>query len=97
MCGEGRFTDDTLQTFGGYGVTEIPEFQKLLQFICQRGFEHHVAATRATVAAAIHDALGTYLALGRLPPSVAARAFGSFEPPRHTGVTNPGIRKTNLT
>jgi L-fucose isomerase-like protein len=60
-CGEGRFTDDTLQTFGGYGVTEIPEFQKLLQFICQRGFEHHVAATRATVAEAIHDALGTYM------------------------------------
>jgi L-fucose isomerase-like protein len=60
-CGEGRFTDDTLQTFGGYGVTEIPEFQKLLKFVCQRGFEHHVAATRATVAEAIHDALDTYL------------------------------------
>lgn len=60
-CGEGRFTEDTLQTFGGYGVTEIPEFQKLLKFVCQRGFEHHVAATRATVAEAIHDALGTYL------------------------------------
>jgi len=60
-CGEGRFTDDTLQTFGGYGVTEIPEFQKLLKFVCQRGFEHHVAATRATVGEAIHDALATYL------------------------------------
>jgi L-fucose isomerase-like protein len=60
-CGEGRFTEDTLQTFGGYGVTEIPEFQKLLKFVCQRGFEHHVAATRATVAEAIHDALATYL------------------------------------
>jgi L-fucose isomerase-like protein len=60
-CGEGRFTEDTLQTFGGYGVTEIPEFQKLLKFVCQRGFEHHVAATRATVAGAIHDALATYL------------------------------------
>jgi L-fucose isomerase-like protein len=60
-CGEGRFTEDTLQTFGGYGVTEIPEFQKLLKFVCERGFEHHVAATRATVAEAIHDALRTYL------------------------------------
>ena len=60
-CGEGRFTEDTLQTFGGYGVTEIPEFQKLLRFVCQRGFEHHVAATRATVSGAIHDALDTYL------------------------------------
>jgi L-fucose isomerase-like protein len=60
-CGEGRFTEDTLQTFGGYGVTEIPEFQKLLKFVCERGFEHHVAATRATVAESIHDALATYL------------------------------------
>jgi L-fucose isomerase-like protein len=59
--GEGRFTDDKLETFGGYGVTEIPEFQQLLQHVCQNGFEHHVAATRAQVAPAIEDALGTYL------------------------------------
>jgi len=59
--GEGRFTDDTLQTFGGYGVIEIPRFQDLLQFVCRRGFEHHVAMTRAEVAEAVHDALGTYL------------------------------------
>ena len=58
--GEGRFTDDRLETFGGYGVIEVPEFQELLRFICRRGFEHHVAATRATVAAAIDDALTTY-------------------------------------
>ena len=59
--GEGRFTDDRLQTFGGYGVVEIPRFQHLLQFVCRNGFEHHVAATRATVADAIEDALRTYL------------------------------------
>lgn len=59
--GEGRFTDDRLDTFGGYGVIEVPEFQKLLRRICRRGFEHHVAATRATVADAVEDALGTYL------------------------------------
>lgn len=59
--GEGQFTTDTLETFGGYGVTEIADFQRLLQFICQRGFEHHVAATRATVAGAVTDALRTYL------------------------------------
>jgi L-fucose isomerase-like protein len=29
--GEGRFTDDTLDTFGGYGVIEVPDFQRLLQ------------------------------------------------------------------
>ena len=59
--GEGRFTDDSLDTFGGYGVIEIPEFQRLLRMICRRGFEHHVAATRASVADAIEDALDTYL------------------------------------
>jgi L-fucose isomerase-like protein len=59
--GEGRFTDDALETFGGYGVIEVPEFQRLLRLICREGFEHHVAATRAEVAEAVDDALGTYL------------------------------------
>jgi L-fucose isomerase-like protein len=59
--GEGRFTDDTLQTFGGYGVIEVPRFQELLRMICRRGFEHHVAATRASVGEGVHEALSTYL------------------------------------
>ncbi len=58
--GEGQFTADRLETFGGYGVIEVPHFQQLLQFICREGFEHHVAATRATVAAAVSEALSTY-------------------------------------
>jgi L-fucose isomerase-like protein len=60
--GEGRFTDDTLQTFGGYGVIQVPRFQQLLRMICTRGFEHHVAATRASVAESVYEALDTYLA-----------------------------------
>jgi L-fucose isomerase-like protein len=59
--GEGRFTDDSLQTFGGYGVIEVPNFQSLLHMICRRGFEHHMAATRASVGQAVEDALDTYL------------------------------------
>jgi len=59
--GEGEFTDDALDTFGGYGVIKVPAFQRLLQYICRNGLEHHVAATRAQVADAIHDALTTYL------------------------------------
>jgi len=59
--GEGRFTEDKLDTFGGYGVIEVPQFQKLLQFICKNGYEHHVAATKAAVGDAIEDALATYL------------------------------------
>ena len=42
--GEGRFTNDPLNTFGGAGVVEIPQMQGLLRYICENGFEHHVAA-----------------------------------------------------
>jgi L-fucose isomerase-like protein len=59
--GEGKFTNDRLQTFGGYGVIQVPNFQQLLRYICEKGFEHHVAATRAQVGEAIHDAMATYL------------------------------------
>ena len=59
--GEGRFTDDPLNTFGGAGVVEIAEMQKLLRYICERGFEHHVAANLSTVAAAVNEAASNYL------------------------------------
>ena len=59
--GEGQFTDDRMQTFGGYGVFELPRMQKLLAHICENGFEHHVAATRANVAGAVREALDKYL------------------------------------
>ena len=59
--GEGVFTDDSLETFGGAGVVRIPELQKLLRFICERGFEHHVAANFSTVASAVHEATTKYL------------------------------------
>ncbi|HTR24689.1 MAG TPA: L-fucose/L-arabinose isomerase family protein [Terriglobales bacterium] len=59
--GEGAFTNDPLNTFGGAGVVEIPELQKLLRYICERGFEHHVAANFSTVADAIHEATTRYL------------------------------------
>lgn len=59
--GEGTFTEDALKTFGGYGVFEVPDLQRLLRYICEHGFEHHVAATRARVAASVDEALGTYL------------------------------------
>lgn len=59
--GEGTFTRDEMQTFGGYGVFEVPDLQVLLRYICENGFEHHVAATRATVAGAVEEALGKYM------------------------------------
>ncbi len=59
--GEGNFTDDPLETFGGAGVVHIPHLQKLLRYICERGFEHHVAANFSTVASAVHEAATRYL------------------------------------
>ncbi len=59
--GEGRLTDDPLSTFGGYGVVQIPNLQKLLAFICENGFEHHVAINPSQTAAAVKEALGKYL------------------------------------
>jgi L-fucose isomerase-like protein len=59
--GEGTFTDDPLNTFGGAGVVQIPHLQRLLHYICENGFEHHVAANFSTVAAAVHEAATRYL------------------------------------
>ncbi len=59
--GEGQFTNDPLDTFGGAGVVEIPNLQGLLRFICENGFEHHVAASLSTVASVIHEAAERYL------------------------------------
>jgi len=59
--GEGAFTNDSLNTFGGAGVVEIPRMQKLLRYICENGFEHHVAANFSSVAGAMHEAATRYL------------------------------------
>jgi L-fucose isomerase-like protein len=59
--GEGEFTTDPLQTFGGAGVVRIANLQALLRHICDQGFEHHVAGTFSHVAAPIHEATSKYL------------------------------------
>jgi len=59
--GEGSFTTDALNTFGGVGVVQIAELQKLLHYICENGFEHHVAANFSSVAPIVHEATTRYL------------------------------------
>jgi len=59
--GPGKFTSDPLTTFGGAGVAEIPELQRLLKFICREGFEHHVAANFSDVSSAVQEAAERYL------------------------------------
>ncbi len=59
--GEGEFTNDKLDTFGGYGVMKIANLQRLMQYVCKMGFEHHVAVNRTEKADAIVEALDNYM------------------------------------
>jgi L-fucose isomerase-like protein len=59
--GQGSFTNDPVDTFGGYGVIEVPNLQKLLAYICDNGFEHHVAVNLSLVADIVDEALTRYL------------------------------------
>ena len=59
--GEGEFTNDALDTFGGYGVVRVPRLQELLAYICENGFEHHVALAQAQVAPILAEGLVKYL------------------------------------
>ncbi len=59
--GEGEFTNDKLDTFGGYGVMKIANLQRLLQYVCKMGFEHHVAVNQTEKADAIAEALENYM------------------------------------
>ena len=58
---EGKYVEDPLETYGGYGVVEIPNLQELLKSVCIGGFAHHVAATLSEVGDIIYEALFKYL------------------------------------
>ncbi len=59
--GQGELTADPLETFGGFGVVRVPKLQGLLRFICDNGFEHHVAINLSQTADAVEEALDRYL------------------------------------
>jgi L-fucose isomerase-like protein len=59
--GEGRLTDDPLSTFGGVGVVHIPRLQDLLSYICENGYEHHVAVNLSQTASVVQEAFSKYL------------------------------------
>lgn len=64
MCayvGEGKFTTDQLETFGGYGVVQVPRFQELLAYICEHGYEHHVSINQTLIARQLNEAMSKYL------------------------------------
>jgi L-fucose isomerase-like protein len=59
--GEGEFTDDPVETFGGRGVLKIDDLQDLLYFICENGFEHHVAISTSSQANVLYEAFDKYM------------------------------------
>lgn len=59
--GQGEFTDDPLETFGGTGVARIENLQALMGFLCKNGFEHHAALSLSQCADILHEAFTTYL------------------------------------
>ncbi len=59
--GHGNTTDDELQTFGHRAVAHVPRLQKLLHYVCDNGFEHHVAVNPSHTADILHEACTKYL------------------------------------
>jgi len=59
--GQGEFTRDRLDTFGGYGVMKIQNLQTLMHYVCSMGFEHHVAVNKSQKADAVAEALENYM------------------------------------
>ncbi len=65
---EGNYTDDPLETFGGYGVIEVPNLQDVLKTLCKEGFAHHVAASLNKVGDIVLEALSNYLGWNIINP-----------------------------
>lgn len=58
--GEGELTSDDLKTFGNRAVARVPQLQKLMRYVCAKGFEHHVVMTQSHSAAILAEAFGNY-------------------------------------
>ncbi len=59
--GQGQLTNDELKTFGTRAVAHVPKLQKLLQYICREGFEHHVVMNASHSSGVLDEAFRRYL------------------------------------
>ncbi|MCK3657808.1 fucose isomerase [Pasteurellaceae bacterium Pebbles2] len=59
--GEGKFVDDELDTVGCRAVIQVKELENLLTYICNNGFEHHVAMNHSSTAKVLQEAFTKYL------------------------------------
>lgn len=67
---EGEITNDRIQTFGGVGVVKIPGLENLLSFMCEEGFEHHVAFNLSQSGKILFEAFNKYLRVETCWPGV---------------------------
>lgn len=59
--GEGEFLDKSVDTVGGVAVCKVNNLQGLLSYMCENGFEHHVAMNRGLVADVLEEAFSKYM------------------------------------
>lgn len=59
--GEGNFTDDKYDMDGGIAVCRVPGLNSLMNYVCENGFEHHVAMVRGHFLSSISEAVVKYL------------------------------------
>ena len=59
--GQGAFTDDPFPMDGGIAVSEVKGLRRLMRFVTQNGFEHHVAMVRGHHADVVAEAVTRYL------------------------------------
>lgn len=59
--GDGEFLDQQVPSFGALSAWKVPELQKLLRYMCENGFEHHVAAVRSQCSDILEEAFYKYL------------------------------------
>jgi L-fucose isomerase-like protein len=59
--GEGHFTDDPVGIDGGPAVCKVEDLQRMMDYVCKNGFEHHVAMVRSHCADVLNEAISTYL------------------------------------
>ena len=59
--GEGEFTDHPFPMDGGIATTRVAGLRKLMKFVTQNGFEHHVAMVRGNHAQVVEEAVIRYL------------------------------------
>ncbi|TDH27461.1 fucose isomerase [Segetibacter sp. 3557_3] len=59
--GEGKLTDDALNTFGTRAVAQINDLQGLMKFVCKTGFEHHVVMNASKTGTILKEAFENYM------------------------------------